>query len=210
MDFCDSDSLTSSAGTRPDSFRRQSAYQFTAPFLNARSPVRRVQQRGLRYYNPDAGRWVNRDPIGELGGPNLHAFVENAPIDLWDSDGRLPAPVIVAAGVVIKGAWEGICATYALDKAASYAPPKDVHKHKVHCYVACLQTKCTALSPVGAVVAEIYHELEVAYGRHKLKFWKYDWEEMMKDGKATMVGITKGFKFWKNCGDECDDCRLDS
>jgi RHS repeat-associated protein len=35
---------------------------------------------GLRYYNPDQGRWVNRDPIGEKGGNDLYRFVENDPV----------------------------------------------------------------------------------------------------------------------------------
>jgi RHS repeat-associated protein len=32
---------------------------------------------GYRYYNPELGRWVNRDPIGEQGGVNLFGFVRN-------------------------------------------------------------------------------------------------------------------------------------
>ncbi len=33
------------------------------------------------------GRWVNRDPIGEKGGVNLHGFVANAPVQLTDAVG---------------------------------------------------------------------------------------------------------------------------
>ena len=36
------------------------------------------------YYNPAAGRWLNRDPIGERGGLNIFAFLGNAPIVSWD------------------------------------------------------------------------------------------------------------------------------
>jgi RHS repeat-associated protein len=32
---------------------------------------------GYRYYNSSTGRWLSRDPIGILGGPNLNAFVSN-------------------------------------------------------------------------------------------------------------------------------------
>ncbi len=32
---------------------------------------------GYRFYNPVLGRWVNRDPIEEVGGLNLYAFVKN-------------------------------------------------------------------------------------------------------------------------------------
>jgi len=34
---------------------------------------------GLRFYNPELGRFVNRDPIGEEGGANLYRFVDNDP-----------------------------------------------------------------------------------------------------------------------------------
>ena len=39
---------------------------------------------GYRYYSPDLGRWINRDPIEEEGGLNLYGFVANDPIDLFD------------------------------------------------------------------------------------------------------------------------------
>ena len=31
----------------------------------------------LRYYNPQTGRWLNKDPIGEDGGLNLYGMVNN-------------------------------------------------------------------------------------------------------------------------------------
>ena len=39
---------------------------------------------GFRYYSPSLGRFLNRDPLGELGGNNLYAFVENDPVNGWD------------------------------------------------------------------------------------------------------------------------------
>ena len=44
------------------------------------------------FYNPSAGRWLNRDPIGEKGGPNLYGFVRNAPVGFVDTDGRQLSP----------------------------------------------------------------------------------------------------------------------
>lgn len=38
----------------------------------------------LRYYNPESGRWVNRDPIEEAGGGNLYGFVGNDAVNRWD------------------------------------------------------------------------------------------------------------------------------
>jgi len=39
---------------------------------------------GFRYYDPETGRWPNRDPIEEEGGYNLYAFVGNDPHGKWD------------------------------------------------------------------------------------------------------------------------------
>jgi len=45
---------------------------------------------GYRYYNPEMGRWVNRDPIGERGGVNLYGFVFNSPVNFIDDLGQTP------------------------------------------------------------------------------------------------------------------------
>ena len=42
---------------------------------------------GQRYYWPKLGRWINRDPIGELGGRNLYRYVLNNPMSRTDSVG---------------------------------------------------------------------------------------------------------------------------
>ena len=39
---------------------------------------------GYRYYNPELGRWLNRDPIGEQGGVNLYGMVGNDPVNRYD------------------------------------------------------------------------------------------------------------------------------
>lgn len=43
--------------------------------------------RAHAFYNPTAGKWVNRDPIGERGGANLHGFVGNNPLAKIDRQG---------------------------------------------------------------------------------------------------------------------------
>ena len=48
---------------------------------------------GYRYYDPETGRWLNRDPIEEQGGYNLYGFVANDGVNaidvigLWFADG---------------------------------------------------------------------------------------------------------------------------
>ncbi len=47
---------------------------------------------GYRYLLPRLGRWLNRDPLGELGGTNLYVYANNGPtyaadpLGLWGSD----------------------------------------------------------------------------------------------------------------------------
>jgi RHS repeat-associated protein len=42
-----------------------------------------------RAYDPDFGRWLSRDPIGEQGGVNLYQYVANDPINRWDLFGLI-------------------------------------------------------------------------------------------------------------------------
>ena len=39
---------------------------------------------GYRYYSPELGRWISRDPLGEQGGLNLYGFVGNDPVNWAD------------------------------------------------------------------------------------------------------------------------------
>lgn len=39
---------------------------------------------GFRYYSPELGRWINRDPIEERGGVNLYGMVRNDPVNFVD------------------------------------------------------------------------------------------------------------------------------
>jgi hypothetical protein len=39
------------------------------------------------FYDPNPGRWINRDPIQESGGVNLYGYVGNNPIDRRDPFG---------------------------------------------------------------------------------------------------------------------------
>jgi RHS repeat-associated protein len=52
------------------------------------TPLPRLQERGLRYYSPEVGRWVNRDPIGERGGSCIYSALDNSPVNKVDPFGR--------------------------------------------------------------------------------------------------------------------------
>ncbi len=63
-------------------------------------------------YNPEQGRWLNRDPIGERGGLSLYGFVGNNGIGLVDALGRKPFS-LSCAGRVTK---VGDCGEFEIDR----------------------------------------------------------------------------------------------
>ena len=62
-------------------------YRFSTKYLDDES---NLSDFGRRYYHAGLGRWLNRDPIGELGGVNLYAYVHNDPVNRGDYLGLNP------------------------------------------------------------------------------------------------------------------------
>lgn len=56
---------------------------------------------GHRYYSPTLGRWINRDQIGEKGGPNLYGFVHQDAVNKYDPDGRYTDSLGISSPVEI-------------------------------------------------------------------------------------------------------------
>ncbi|MBI2442156.1 MAG: RHS repeat-associated core domain-containing protein [Lentisphaerae bacterium] len=44
---------------------------------------------GRRWYHPELGRWLSRDPIGQKGGMNLYVFVNNSTLGHVDKLGQM-------------------------------------------------------------------------------------------------------------------------
>lgn len=55
-----------------------------------------------RYYDPAAGRFVTRDPIGYAGGVNLYGYTGNNPGNETDPSGLMP-PLALAGGGTLTG-----------------------------------------------------------------------------------------------------------
>jgi RHS repeat-associated protein len=76
---------------------------------------------GYRYYHPQTGRWINRDPIGEEGGLNLYGFLGNDGVDSIDLLGLDPR---VVNGYTVTGKGHHIVSVelwevYGFDSAAA-------------------------------------------------------------------------------------------
>jgi len=59
----------------------QNPFRFSTKYLDSETGL---YYYGYRYYSPELGRWLNRDPMGEDGGENVYGFVGNNP--LWRCD----------------------------------------------------------------------------------------------------------------------------
>jgi RHS repeat-associated protein len=57
------------------------------------------------FYNPQTGRWLSRDPIGEDAGPNLYAFLSNDPIDDYDYLGLADLKFKSEGRYFVNGTW---------------------------------------------------------------------------------------------------------
>jgi RHS repeat-associated protein len=72
---------TTVLGTTPTEFNFTGLYRHSKSNLDLAT---------YRAYDPDLGRWLNRDPIGERGGLNLYGYVSGNPIRLTDPLGLEP------------------------------------------------------------------------------------------------------------------------
>ena len=65
-------------------YHRRSPFGFSSKYFE--EEIQLVNY-GLRRYSASLGRWVSRDPIEENGGMNLYSFVDNQPLNRFDSIG---------------------------------------------------------------------------------------------------------------------------
>ena len=78
---------TVAAGTMADDFN----FWFSTKHLDHETGM---SYYGFRFYSPELGRWLNRDPIEERGGVNLYRFVGNAPVNRRDYLGLLEKKIL--------------------------------------------------------------------------------------------------------------------
>lgn len=62
-------------------FAASNPFRFSTKYADAETGLLYY---GYRYYQPQTGRWLSRDPLGEAGGMNLYGFVGNNPVSKTD------------------------------------------------------------------------------------------------------------------------------
>lgn len=75
--------LTAATGAKAADF----VFRFSTKYLDESTGL---YYYGLRYYSAELGRWISRDPIGELGGINVYQHTLNSPLILVDKLGMFP------------------------------------------------------------------------------------------------------------------------
>ena len=76
--------ITVASGTDPDDFD----FRFSSEVFEHETGL---VYYNYRYYSPELGRWLTRDPIGEEGGENLYGFVFNSTVNTIDILGKMSA-----------------------------------------------------------------------------------------------------------------------
>jgi len=73
-DFFESSTYSTTIFDNKTQYSRLENYTFTYDTASC------VHSYGYRYYSPQLGRWINRDPINESGGSDIYTYVNNATI----------------------------------------------------------------------------------------------------------------------------------
>ncbi len=107
-------------GNRGDlSGQRATPFLFAGQFGVMTEPNGLIFSRA-RYYNPQIRRFLNPDPIGQLGGMNLFAYAGNNPVLGVDPSGQVPVPLVTgAAGALVGGAAGGLIAWWRGENVAA-------------------------------------------------------------------------------------------
>jgi RHS repeat-associated protein len=160
---------------------------------------------GYRFYVPLLGRWINRDPIGEVADSTLYGFLANNPINSNDRYGLFDPRLMAAFGII--AIIEGILHQLIYRRSVEifpHCPDKDIWKDKQrHCYVNCISTRVHIFHSAMAMLFSLGKEA------WDLLIDGEGWESTARDMASNIYGQVQGSAFWDTCKDRCE-CPLGS
>ena len=84
-----------------------SVLEWHGTLLNGKQDATGTLYRGARYYDPQTGRFTQKDPIDLGGGVNLYGYADGNPVNSADPSGAIPIPVLTGIGGAFVGAAVG-------------------------------------------------------------------------------------------------------
>jgi RHS repeat-associated protein len=163
---------------------------------------------GYRFYKPEWQRWMNRDPLGELGGLNLYEIVGNSPVRRIDPLGLMGLPHPTAENNVDWSKNFLNCGLRIKDEVwdehgigAANHDPNDGSARVAHCIAHCrIQRECPgsgALSWLGGFGKEVVDQF-IKWGGSGGE--GYDQKDMNANALGRQCGKKPG-----SCVDQCQD-----
>jgi len=122
---------------------------------------------GLRYYNPNTGRWMNREPLGESESPNLYGMVGNDSVNHYDLNG-------------LYGEAGHFYTTYLVARAAGYS---QAAAYKL-AYYSQYPDEDSKFDAIGSKRLDVQYYLHSLRGNDPTKLREY-LECLLKSGKFT-------------------------
>lgn len=124
------------------------------------------------FYNPNAGRWLNRDPIEEKGGTSVYAANNNDLIDLIDINGLLRAFFTVETEIrtQIYGGTQGRKSFHSVE--AELDSPRIINRHA--------DIDFTYFIPGSGKLSESLYSYPISNTERSCRYWVY----VQMDGDA--------------------------
>ncbi len=161
-----------------------------------------------RYYAPGAARWMTRDPLGMVDGPNMYGYSECRPSENADDLGLIAQPVVPfdawrwleccesAARKVVGKVLKEMKLEYG-DEASSNTPRINFQRH---CRGTCQLVRKVGLS--CALAAAYGHEIE-GIGQPG----QFEWQDLLHNRVGQECGSLSGIFSRFIGGNATSDCR---